>query len=183
MALTGIATDGQYVVDVAVFGPSNDEYRVAYSNGNTFEIINAMQEPPAPLLMSAQLSGDGSFLTLTFNSGTNQAGGKGSSSFNCSSVLAFTGSAASDCQWSSDARSLVLFPGPGVIIDVGDSVTLLSGALKASCPETARESCSGWRFSRETTVTVLPPLIPMLPSVVISAPDSIGELYRYDADE
>ena len=142
-------------------------------------LLSATQEPPAPLLVSAQFSGDGSFAILMFNSATNQAGGRGSSSiFNCSSLLAFRGSAACDCQWSSDSRSLVLFPQPGVIINVGDRVTLLSGTLKAMCPETARDSCSDWKFSRETTVTVLPPLTPTLPLVVISAPDTIGEHCR-----
>ena len=181
VALIGISTNGQYVINATVLGPSKDEYRVAYSNGNTLEVISATQEPTAPLLMSAQLSGDGSFSTLAFNSATNQGGGQGSSSFTCSTLLAFQGSATSDCQWSSDSRSLALFPGPGVIINVGDSVTLLSGTLKAMCPETARDSCSDWRFSPETTVTVLPPLTPTLPSVVISAPDTIGEHYRSES--
>lgn len=144
-----------------------------YSNGETFVVIGNNEEPPTPLLTSSFFSGDGSFVSVSFDSPTDRAGVMGSSRFNCSSLFKFQGSDLASCQWSKDSMSVVLTPGPSVVIDVGAKVTILPGVLKASCAQLGQ--CANWKYVAASSVAVSPPATPTLPTVVISAPDAIGE--------
>ena len=184
LALSGASRTGFYAINVTLSGPSAREYAVSFSRGNTFTIIDLVQEPPPPQLLMARFSSDGASLALTFDSATNQGGGNamGSAPFKCASLFMFQGSAASTCQWSSDASAVTVQLGSASTINVGAPLMLLPRVVKAQCPTVPQTDCSSWKFAANTTVPILLPNNPTIPTVIIMAPDTIGEMTVVDDD-
>ena len=129
--------------------------------------VGAVPSPPA--LASAIFSSDGSQLTATLTSSSDQGQTTNSlytGQFPCSSVLDFNGSATALCVWTSPSQ-VIATPvySAGSALLVGGPVTLLGGTIKASC--TATQKCS---YANATTVPVSAPVNPLAPVVIISAP-------------
>jgi hypothetical protein len=144
----------------------------SYNNFTKTIYIRSTTTPPRPpSLASAQFSNDGLRITATLDSPSNK-GAKFNpfylSSFNCSYVLNFRGSAASSCIWSSAS---VLVATVCSMVKVGDSVSLVSGSVTAACPTGL--SCRSVN-SNSPSVSVLAPALPIIPTVSLSGPSTIG---------
>jgi len=88
---------GLYEFQLVPSGDAVDEYSVIYSSTQQLRVLSSGQIPPVPQLTQAVFSYDGSYLTISFDTNTNQ--GNTMSSFQCSELFEFTCSSVSRCQW------------------------------------------------------------------------------------
>lgn len=147
------------------------EYNVTFPLGQQILVVAPEQPMPAPVLVSAQISNDGTQLIVTFSADTNQAGF--SDRFVCTGAFQFLGAESASCRWTSP-MIMVAYLGPSAVLLPGDNVTTPSRTLKTICTTSAKR-CLTWPFSPSMTVSVLPAAAPVKPTVVISAPAMIGK--------
>jgi hypothetical protein len=167
---------GNFTLVVSVTGPSVDEYRVYYAGSRRLAVLPADATPAVPQLLQAAFSNDGSYVTLSFDSTTDRAGLYGT--LRCNALLQFSGASTVQCQWFSDNQLRIYSAavGAGAALGVGANVTLLANTVRARCTDAQRASgqCASYLATASTAVIVAAPSAPTLPSVVISAPSSIG---------
>jgi hypothetical protein len=167
---------GNYTLVVSVTGPSADEYRVVYAGSRRLGVLPADATPPIPQLLQAAFTSDGSYVIFSFDSATDRAGLYGT--FRCNALLQFSGAGTVQCQWFSDNQLRIYSAavGAGAALGVGANVTLLANTVRARCTDAQRASgqCASYLATASTAVIVAAPSAPTLPSVVISAPSSIG---------
>lgn len=112
------------------------------------------------------------------------------SKFPCTRVFHFVGAPSSSCQWSVDSKSVLIYPPTSTssssivptLLNTGDSITILSNVLRASCmlPSlgsmvgTKAASCGSWPTLQRSNLTIMSPVQRAVPVVSISAPESIG---------
>jgi hypothetical protein len=167
---------GNYTLVVSVIGASADEYRVAYIGSRRLTVLSAEATPATPQLLQAVFNNDGSCVTLSFDVATDRGNLYGT--FSCRALVSFVGDGTAQCQWFSDSR-LRVYPaavGVGAVLGVGGNVTLVANTVRARCTEANRAAglCASYIPTASTTVVVTAPSVPTTPSVVISAPSSIG---------
>ena len=185
---------GIYSYRIVLSGPSAAEYVVQYSSGSASSSVSAMtdsilvlsnsQEPPLVRLQTAIFTDDGSSITISFDSNTNRGNVQGS--FPCGVLFIFPCSAASQCRWLDSKSVLAVGVARGGSCAVPtDRVSLaLHAAIKAACPLRANAlsinsvACplqSLWKnASTVLSVSILAPVNPLTPNVVVSAPSAIG---------
>jgi hypothetical protein len=56
------------------------------------------------------------------------------------------------------------------LLDVGDTVTLLEGVLRAACASIPAEDCLSYPHNKETSIQTLAPLNPPVPVVLVVVP-------------
>jgi hypothetical protein len=117
-------------------------------------------------------------VSVSFDSPTNRAGATGATA--CQSLLRFSGDTSALCLWASDAN-LRIYPGPattaasGGVLGVNSTITVLGGKVRARCTAAFTPvACLQWSAVILTSAQVLAPAEPVSPSVVISAPSSVG---------
>jgi hypothetical protein len=128
---------------------------------------------PTPFIISASLSADGRYCSLTFDSPTNKAG-MTSSEFSCSSFLSFLGNDVATCLWS-DASTISVYPDLTTAdhiaeaLNVGSVITMLSNnnIYNVKCGNNIATMPRSCVSSMQQTVFVLGPMNPVPPSVSI----------------
>jgi hypothetical protein len=167
-------TAGCYNVTVAM--TSGDNY---YSVNGIVKVRSSTVAPDPPILQSAQFSNDGRSLVMTFDSETDYGatviGSKASTSqFYCSNLVSFIGSSSIYCLWSSNSvLTALLSSAPASlssVVDVGQTVTLLTNVTKAKCPSGVK--CVS--FSQSVIITTTAPSSPVTPSVKMSSSSLIA---------
>lgn len=175
IALTSIPTAGMGRFYINVAGQSSQEYTAVYPNGNTVLVISSGKLMPAPVLIMAQFSSDGVFVSVSFDSPTDRGGSHVlSTSFPCSLILHFRGSLSTMCQWTTDDSTTVIFPATLLNISVGDKLSTVSDVIRAKCSLANATGCSVWPTTAAKSVRILQPDSPDIPNVVIAAPSVIG---------
>jgi hypothetical protein len=167
---------GNYTLVVSVTGASADEYRVAYIGSRRLTVLSADATPATPQLLQAVFNNDGSYVTLSFDVATDRGNLYGA--FSCRALVRFVGDGRAQCQWFSDSQ-LRVYPaavGVGAVLEVGGNVTLAANTVRARCTDANRAAglCASYVSTASTIVVVTAPSVPTTPSVVISAPSSIG---------
>jgi len=190
-------------VDVVVTGSSASEYQlnfqrmhtgagftaVATSNTTTTaqnitsvllvtELSATMPSAP-PALISAIFAGDGTHIIASFDIDTDQMRNPSTALFTCCTLFSFQGCAESSCWWVDKARARIYPVSAGAVgasVAIGDNITLVGGQLRAYCDPSvfSISACQGWPHGNSTTVWVAPPESPVTPTVVITAPSSVG---------
>jgi hypothetical protein len=179
---------GDYSLQVTLQGTSHAEFSSVFAqNISTFTVLSRLVAPPAPKLLAAAFSKTGSFVTVTFDSATDQAGL--SVPFTCSHLLTFSYANMSTCLWTGTAnvlvypyykRQLLTYTGLAeynqqsskvVALRTGSLVTLLASKLKAQCTVT---SCTSWAYAASASIRVLPSAAGTSPSLTISSPLILG---------
>jgi hypothetical protein len=166
---------GNYSISLS-FGGTD----VAYysSQKSSVQLLSSAALLPAPSLSSVQLSDSGQTVTISFNSPTDK-GGILDATWQCDRLFAFVGASLSKCTWLSASTVSVSFP---IILDAasaakylraGDAVTLRSSLLSAFCSGSAA-TCALNPSSPAKTTNVQAPLNPEQPTIVFTAPRSIG---------
>lgn len=177
---------GYQVVNVTLDGSGNKEYLQVYTYGNSFYTAYRAQVPNTPLLLSAKFASDGTYVILTFDSATNQAGY--ANIFTCSALLSFSGNSTSICQWVS---STVIWITPltsetsqseSLLVENSEITLLPSNQVRAECYTGNFTECALWPSANETTVRVQYPVTPLKPTVAISAPSELGGCGSYLLD-
>jgi hypothetical protein len=57
-----------------------------------------------------------------------------------------------------------------LLLDVGDTVTLVEGVVKAVCASIPAEDCLSYPHNKETSIQTLAPLNPAVPVVLVVVP-------------
>ena len=164
---------GNYRLGFTASGSSASHYRFSYSVGSV-SVVQADNEPAAPTIISAVFAGDGSFVTVTFDSPTNRAGY--ANNFQCQKLFDMIHlSVDTRCLWADAATVFIYTRGDGGV-RVGDKVKLFAGTVKARCEVRSSVSlCSSWAFSDPAaTVLVRAPPTPSAPIVSIVAAAVVG---------
>ena len=166
---------GEFDLAVILNGASAAEYTVVYATSTVIVVTAINVPPPVPVLLSGAFSNDGSFVRLMFDSPTDKAGY--SNSFPCSALLSFAGNQKASCRWTSDSQIVVspLFNPtfPSDILSVNSSILLYENVLRAACRE-RKLSCDGWATMPSTVLTVMQPVAPVSPTVVIQMARNLG---------
>jgi hypothetical protein len=167
---------GNYTLLVSITGPSAAEYSVVYVGAKRLTVLSSDATPAVPRLLQAAFGNDGSYASLNFDSATDRASLYGT--FPCRVLLRLVGVDCAHCQWLTDSQ-LRIYPaavGASALLEVGSNVTLLGSAVRARCTDAQRTvgSCTSYVPVSSVTVVLAAPLAPTVPSVVISAPSSIG---------
>jgi hypothetical protein len=176
LSLLSSSSVGVYNISVKLFGSAAPDYEVVFATSvNQLGIVSASTgEIAAPVLLRAQFSSDGASVTIVFDSATNRAS-QSSNLFACSLLFTFTWAARAQCQWSSDATSVAVFPSVWHPLSVGSSIYLMPRKLRAACPASVSAStCDGWSYVKNKTVSLLAPSSPSKPQVLLSLPLAIG---------
>ena len=99
------ANEGTYFVNVTFSGSEAAKWEAIYSSGTVVTLLSTSVPQPAPGILSAQFSNDGTYITIIFEADTNQGGL--TRSFACSDLFAIyevaSGTAVStsdlSCAW------------------------------------------------------------------------------------
>jgi len=175
---------GHYWINVSLTGSGSEVFNVTYSNGNYFAVLERHTVPPQPMLDSVTFTEDGLSLVASFSKKTDMAGRVLSRPFLCSELFEFISSSTTKCYWKDAATVVIVLNDESIVIAVGDTVTLRGGLLRGECKGTTvdKSSCLTWSTLHETSTAVLPPLIPQVPKVFISAPSFVNALHNLSLD-
>eukprot|EP01042_Synura_sphagnicola_P005054 gene5054-6438_t len=179
---------GTYYVRTDLTGTDAGRYEVRYIANTTsssswtglgFRVVGS--QLPAPSLVSAIFSNDGTALTVSFSSDTNQpspvVSSTSTTSFSCDNVLDFPCATSSTCRWI-DRRSLVATvksadycASPGDVLRLSETVT-----LKAACDGSCADY-SSWPSTNTTTsaVVISSGSGGSGPQVILSLPSQLGQ--------
>eukprot|EP01040_Poterioochromonas_malhamensis_P014774 gene14774-16409_t len=137
---------------------------------------------PAPNMVTAQISNDGSSLSIAFDGNTNYGGKTAATSFKCSDLFSFsyftvTGiTDTTTCVWVTAASVTASFPSgalPNIFADTSatwNKVNLLGGLIKAVC--TTPDCVSS--TAPAATISMLAPTNPASPNIVLSVPSFLS---------
>ena len=157
-----------------------------YNNGTytVFRVVKSTQSPPLPQMKQVQLSNNGENIVIDFNANTDRAKTTVSNylsadGFSCSSILTFKGSRNATCAWASSNQLVATFsPSASVArAQVGDSIQLNSGILKAECiprGDLLQSVCDKANYATAISSPLLKPSIPMVPIIVLLVSDYIS---------
>jgi hypothetical protein len=180
------AVVGMFSFKTVLSGSSKDEYHVQYPQGNSFSIINSGYRGEAPGFSAAIFYSSGVDLTLNFSVSTNRA--LLDENFPCSKLLRFDSVESAACRWVDNSTihiALSAFSNIAVgdIIYISNSPSSVETVLNLmeQCP--AGLSCKFWpTISFYDRVTIMAPLLPIIPNVVINAPSVVSILNSFAVD-
>eukprot|EP01040_Poterioochromonas_malhamensis_P027191 gene27191-biopygen3799 len=178
---------GTYYIRANLTGSDAGRYEVQYIANTTsssswtgleFRVVGS--QLPAPSLVSAIFSNDGTALTVSFSSDTNQPSpvtSASTTSFSCDNVLDFPCATSSTCRWT-DRRSLVATvksadycASAGDVLRLSETVT-----LKAACDDSCADY-SSWPSTNTSTsaVVISSGSGGSGPQVILSLPSQLGQ--------
>lgn len=128
-------------------------------------------EPTVPKFTEAIFDDTGSFVYVNFDAPTDQMRQTGY--FACSSLFNFVGSQYATCIFSNPSRVSITAKGINRI-NVGGSIALLSGRLRAKCVEVDTTLCYMYTTVATGAQIVKAPTNPIPPAVKVLGPSAIG---------
>ena len=169
-------------VTFLISGRSALEYT---SETYTVEILSSISKIPAPDMESCRFTDSGQYITIRFNSPTDN-GGFVASEWPCSSFFSFINADKSTCSWIDSEAVSVSFGVVGVnsnpqYLVPGDIVTLLPNRIRAFCTK-SRSLCSANPTANMDSLVVEQPSNPTSPIVILSAPSSISSCFNLSLD-
>jgi hypothetical protein len=130
---------------------------------------------PPPAVVSAAFSSLAQGIEVIFDSETDRGAASGAhgSHLGCQSLVSFPGSSLADtCSWVSKSKLLVTL-GRGASVLPGDTIAVHKGQLRAECT-LASSNCPDWQYNHGESLTIRAPTNALTPTVVLTAPSSIG---------
>eukprot|EP01032_Pedospumella_encystans_P017318 gene17318-19739_t len=185
-AVIGGTHVGLHRLKLALSGASIREFRASSEGFDSIKIVSRGGSAPAPLLLSAVFSFDGTSVAVTFDTPTNR-GGYGTV-FPCAVLLVFPGASTARCQWTDNAR-IAIFPlytsQSTAVLDVGSTITVVDNTIRALCDLTVNTvtECEAFDSVSNTTVLqVLAPGTPTKPTVALVVPSTVGACASLSVD-
>ena len=179
----GSEVNGTYSMSLSVTGSSREQYAITKS---TVRIASSIIMTPAPTMASCQFTDSGQAVMITFDSATDYAGMK-DVGWPCSSLFQFVNAPLTTCTWIDPLTVKASF---GIVtsilnnivyLNVGDTVTLIGGLLRAFCVDTT-SICKLNPIAQSGSVATLKPRNPSVPSVILIAPRSLGSNFNLSLD-
>ena len=176
---------GSYVYSIQLNGSSANEYEVVYLSGNNpvFAVITADSVQPAPSLIKAVFSDEGSSITISFDSATNKGGT--TTFFNCATLFDFACAGQSQCQWLDSQRVKIYVYGSSSCASPGASFQIAaSAAIKAPCLAIGGKCSlySIWPNATRSAVIIGGPVAAVTPQVVLTVPAVVGSCDSLNID-
>jgi hypothetical protein len=181
-------TVGDYAVTLAIEGSEANLYSVVPS-GTSFDqgagsflklTVQSKFEPlPAPLITTTVFSDDGSSVIINFDRTTNLGGL--TPLFPCNTLFNFSCVMQSQCQWMDSKTVSAYLNGGDSCVKPHDRIYYHSAvSIKAACSiqNGVAGGCfnySGWPSTPATSMTILPPVNPVVPTVSVSMPTLVGQ--------
>ena len=167
---------GSYVIDLRVLGSARSQYFSKATAAVT--VLSSSQPLPAPRLLGAAFASSGGYVVISFDSATDQAGIL-DNSWSCDRLLTFVGSNIASCTWA-DLSTVRAYPSPastnpntaGRAMQPGDTLTLAGGKLRVQCR--VGTLCSDNVVAATVTTIIQVPLNPLIPTVSVGLPNTIG---------
>ena len=140
----------------------------------TFQIYPEMEALPPPHSMEAQYNDAGTYISISFPQLTNRALMEAAEGFSCDNLFEFTASQEYECVWIDDSHiRLSKNQISENFIQINDTLTLKPQInLKAKCTNIDND-CSNWDSSSSIRANVRAPQNPRIPTISISAPESL----------
>jgi hypothetical protein len=168
---------GTYKYVVTVGGSTASQFSVVYPNAKQSIAVIAKSAPlPAPELLAAAFTDDGSVIVIDFDSSTDR--GAMPQQFTCSALFVFDCAATARCIWTTPKRVEAYVDAATTCATVGSQIKLVTTAVvKAQCQNGATTCDRQTWLPASTTkvVYVASPLTAISPSVALSSPDTIGQ--------
>jgi hypothetical protein len=174
LSIAGFSSTGLGHLKVSLDGASVSEYSVVYTGFKTIDVAAAVQPPSVPILLSVAFVSSGNALLVTFDSPTNYGGQ--TTSFSCSKLFTFRGSAGTKCLWTSTTLVTVSLDSTSTVL-VGDTFNMTAGLLTASCPATL--TCA---FAPKSSTKILGTTNPVQPKITLKIPSSISTCSSFTID-
>ena len=168
--------NGSYVIDLMIQGSARTQYM---GGGSTAVMVLSSAQPlPAPRLLGAMFATSGGYVVISFDTATDQAGIV-DNTWTCARLFSFIGASLATCAWA-DLSSIRAYPSPvstdpntpGRAIQPGDTVTLLGGMIRVQCR--ANTVCIENFVAPSITTSIQLPLNPLIPTVSVGVPNSVG---------
>jgi len=141
------------------------------------EVLDIDAPTPPPELLKSWVSDSGVTFLIQFNNPTDLAATVlvYTGSWPCSTVISFPNVSAYTCSWIN-STVLQASNSPGLIAThiPGWTVSLLADTIKAECTSSDSSVCTSYLYASVSSVSVLVPYNPVVPSIVISVPSTIG---------
>ena len=171
----GRSISGSYTVKLILSGPSATQFT---GPNLSVEVLSSISQLPAPSMLSSKFSDSGQEVVITFNKPTDSARIK-AATWPCSGLFSFVGAAITSCKWVNASAVVASF---GVVDSVqtsvmylarGADVNLKAGLLRSYCTESA-SFCLNNPPASAARVSTQSPSNPSSPTVVVSAPSTLG---------
>ena len=170
--------DTDYKVKLSSIGSDTVNYNISMIA--PLNVIDVADPPPAPSINTVLFSDTGNGLHMVFDSSTNYGGMSSSDAWICSKLWNFTDSESSSCTWLNKTTIFASLPSPSTLIP-GESATLKGGLVSAECILTSL-SCSDYNTISATTIVILSPLNPMIPSVALTGSSQFAKCANVTLD-
>jgi hypothetical protein len=149
-----------------------------------FTVLGTLEAPPPPLLQSAMFCSQGTCVDVTFSTPTNRADIEISTTFECAQLFDATWlEPQAACKWMSDQLIRISLStmtnrgGRGA--NIGDRVELKNNTIRAKC---TKSECSKWSYTPPSVVHLSAPLAPLLPTILIFGPSTIGYPQDFESE-
>ena len=144
---------------------------IPFLGSTTFAVMDPTYRTPAPHIMAALFSNDGTYIDVRFDVPTDRGGRVGL--FMCNTVFQGAGMATALCQWASSTH-LYVYVTDDKGVRPGDTITIIrNNLIKPLCTgiQTIHGDCVVWSDVAVTTVTLQNALDPVVPIVAVVGPE------------
>ena len=175
--------NGTFSLSLGISGSSREQF---VSVASSVRITSSVIVTPPPVMTSCKFTDSGQSALISFDSPTD-FGSISDVTWLCSTLFAFRSASLTTCTWSDSHTVKASFGAATIVasnityLNLGDTVTLLGGRVKALCTGTAAV-CKSNPFARSSVVTTLKPQNPSPPNVILIAPRSLGSTFNLTLD-
>lgn len=180
ISLSNTIVSGHYYLRVVVTGKDSSKYRVHFggnpSESAEFDVVSFGSPLPAPELLNAEFSEDGTSIVAQYDGNTDQ--GTLSGRFSCDQLFNFTCSERSTCYWNSQQQVTINVANSDECIAPNEVLFVAADiAIRASCPLGSSSDCSShdnWPTSLSKSIVVKRSSNPSTPVVSLPLPAQVG---------
>lgn len=164
-------SSNSYVLYLNITGPDASKYS---SSQVSFNVISTTQGFTPPSLSSIRFSDDAVFVYVFFDIETNLAN-LPTARFVCSKILSFAKADSATCLWTNASAIRIKYDSfltNTSYVTIGSNITVLPCNLRAKC--VSGSNCSSYAVASQLTGIVQGPYYPLIPTVILSVPDTIS---------
>ena len=176
------SVNGSYVIDLMIQGSARAQYirggSTAVKASTAVVVLSSSQPLPAPRLLGAMFANSGGYVVISFDTATDQAGIL-DNTWLCTRLFSFVGASVASCAWA-DLSTVRAYPSPtstdpntpGRAMQPGDTIALNGGMIRVQCR--ANTVCIENAVAATVTTSLQLPLNPLIPTVSVGVPNSVG---------
>ena len=145
---------------------------IPFLGSSTFAVISPTYRTPAPQIMSAVFSNDGTYINVRFDVPTDRGGRVGM--FRCNTVFSGKGMETALCQFAS-STNLYVYVTDDKGVSPGETITAIrNNLIKPQCTgiQTIHGDCVVWPDVAIVVVTVQNAFNPAVPAVAVAGPET-----------